>query len=70
MNGKWPDPARIGSVYPQNLIDNIFNDKIPVSSILGNPQSATILGDAALPSKSWFYGYLHWYEANPDKGRL
>jgi hypothetical protein len=40
-----------------------------MQSILSNPEKACLLKTVELPSRSWFYQYLRWFEYQPEQGK-
>lgn len=67
--GRWIDPALCGKQVPQDLIADLLDAKLPLTAVLANDEKVGLLTAAATPSRSWFYGYLRWFIARPDRGR-
>ncbi len=67
--GRWIDPARCGKQVPQDLIAELLDTKLPLAAVLANDEKAGLLTAAVAPSRAWFYGYLRWFIARPDRGR-
>ena len=68
----WIDPDKCGDKIPQNLLDElmqVLRQELPMGSILENPEKKALLKKIEIPSRSWFFGYLKWFEANPETGR-
>ena len=66
---RWLDPDRCGSDIPQNLVEDLLDPRLPMPSILDNAEKRPLLVQIDLPSRSWFYGYLRWFENQPDQGQ-
>lgn len=65
----WIDPEQCGAVFPENLVEELLNPKLPLQSILSNPEKARLLKTVEMPSRSWFYQYLRWFEYQPEQGK-
>ncbi len=68
-NGLWVDPERCVGQTPENLIEELLNPKLPFAAISDNPEKAKLLKAIQLPSLSWFYQYLRWFEHQPEHGK-
>jgi hypothetical protein len=66
---RWIDPDRCKGNVPQDLIGELLDTRLPMQVILDNPEKAHLLQPVILPSPAWFYGYLRWFETQPDKGK-
>lgn len=66
--GQWLDPTRQPEV-PVDLIDALLNPRLPMTAVRQNPDIAAGLVPVVLPSRSWFYQYLRWFEHQPDAGK-
>ena len=49
------------------LIERLLNGREEIDDLLASPQ-ATQLVQIQLPSRSWFYGYVSWFAAQPGEG--
>jgi len=67
--GLWLDPEQCGAAFPENLVEELLNPKLPMQAILDNPEKTRLLKAVSLPSRSWFYQYLHWFEHQPEQGK-
>jgi transposase InsO family protein len=67
--GLWPDPALCVPDVPQDLVVELLNPDIPLPQITDNPEKRRLLTPITLPSRSWLYGYLRWFEQQPEQGR-
>ncbi len=67
--GLWLDPEQCGAAFPENLVEELLNPKLPMQAILDNPEKARLLKTVSLPSRSWFYQYLRWFEYQPEQGK-
>ena len=63
----WLDPTGEVSI-PLDLIDMLLNTRLPISVVMENPDIQRLLVPVTLPSRSWFYNYLRWFESLPGKG--
>jgi hypothetical protein len=66
---RWIDPDRCPGDIPQHLVQELLDTTIPMSAILSQPEKSTLLVMIDLPSESWFYTYLRWFQAQPDQGQ-
>src|SRR5260221_8456857 len=66
--GYWIDPERCGSAIPENLVTELLDLKLPMQTILDNPEKAALLAPIEMTSTGWFYGYAKYIEAQPDQG--
>ncbi len=66
--GQWLDPTRQVDL-PDDLIDALLNPHLPMTALRQNPEIADLLVPVTLPSQSWFYQYLRWFEHQPDAGK-
>ena len=66
---RWPDPDHCSGGMPQNLVEELLDPKLPMQSILDNEEKRPLLAAIDLPSRSWFYTYLRWFEHQPDQGQ-
>jgi len=62
---QWLDPTR-QSTPPNDLVDALLNPRLPMTAIQHNPDYKDWLVPITLPSQSWFYQYLRWFEHQPD----
>jgi hypothetical protein len=68
-NGLWLDPEQGTARVPENVVEELLNPKLPMQAILDNPEKSRLLRPIALPSRSWFYQYLRWFEHQPEQGK-
>lgn len=66
---RWLNPGQCGGDIPQNLVEELLDPKLPMQSILDNEEKRPLLAAIDLPSRSWFYAYLRWFENQPDQGQ-
>lgn len=66
---RWIEPARCLSSIPTLLVDELLDPTLPSESILHNAEKAALLTTIQLPSRSWFYTYLRWFEQQPEQGK-
>ena len=74
--GRWIDPNRCPGQVPENLVEEliqVLEKKLPMQAIVDNPEKAGLLTEAGkevtMPSRGFFYHYLHWFTARPDQGK-
>lgn len=65
----WPDPRKCGGEVPENVLNELLDDKLPIDVVLNNPEKAAIMSPIELPSRAWFYRYLRYFETQPDGGK-
>jgi hypothetical protein len=65
----WLDPDKCPGAGVENVIEELLDARLPMLAILANEEKASWLSPISLPSQSWFYGYLRWFEAQPDEGQ-
>lgn len=68
-HGQWIAPEKLEKQTPENLVEELLDPRIPIQIILDNPEKAKLLQSIDLPSRSWFYQYLRWFESQPDQGK-
>lgn len=66
--GYWIDPTTCTTV-PPNLVEELLDEKLPIDLILGNPDKASLLTPTKLPSRGWFFEYLHYMRNQPQQGK-
>lgn len=67
-HGKWIDPVKCKKDVPRNMVAELLNPRIQIEAILDHPEKAALLNDIEIPSQSWFYEYIKWFEAQPNMG--
>lgn len=65
----WLDPDRYPGEGAEHVVAELLDPQLPMLAILASSEKASWLTPIALPSQSWFYGYLRWFEAQPDQGQ-
>lgn len=68
-NRVWIDPERCVGQVSENLVEELLNPKLPFQAIADNPEKNSLLKPISLPSRSWFYQYLRWFEHQPEQGK-
>lgn len=66
----WLDPDKCPGEGVENVIEELLDPRLPMLAILANDEKARWLTKISQPSQSWFYGYLRWFEAQPEQGRV
>jgi len=67
--GQWISPERCEKQIPENLVEELLDPRLPMQAILENPEKVRLLLPIELPSRSWFYQYLRWFENQPEQGK-
>jgi hypothetical protein len=67
--GRWIDPNRCGEDIPQDLVIQLFDDKLPIQALLENPEKARLLVPVELPGRTWVYDRVNALEMQPDEGK-
>ncbi len=65
----WLDPDKCPGTGVENVVEELFDIRLPMQVILDNPEKAGWLTVIELPSRSWFYNYLRWFTGQPDQGK-
>lgn len=65
----WLDPDKCPASGVENVVEELLDYRLPIQLILDNPEKADWLATIKLPSRSWFYSYLRWFEAQPEQGK-
>jgi len=65
----WLDPDKCPGTGVENVVEELLNPRLPIQVILNNPEKKGWLTPIQLPSRSWFYNYLSWFETQPDQGK-
>ncbi len=68
-NGLWIDPGKCERDVPQDLIDQLFNDKLPMQAILDNPEKKRWLVPIDELHRTWVYERIGALEKRPDEGK-
>jgi len=50
------------------LIERLLNGRTLIDDLLADPAQAAQLIQIQMPSRSWFYGYVSWFTAQPGDG--
>mgnify|MGYP001271705359 CR=1 FL=1 len=67
--GQWLDPQRCPVDIPQDLVAELLNPAVPLTHITDTPDKRRLLTAIDLPSRSWWYAYLRWFEQQPEQGK-
>ncbi len=67
--GQWIDPGKCAGRVPQDLVDQLFNDKLPIQAILENPEKARWLVPIRKLKRTWVYERISALEKQPDEGK-
>lgn len=68
-NGQWIDPGRCEEQVPQDLVDQLFDDELPIQAILNNPEKKRWLVPIEEPRRTSVYDRINALEQRPDEGK-
>jgi hypothetical protein len=61
----WLNVQQVGESDHQDLLEWLLNGRQEIDALLADPAQSARLTHIALPSRSWFYGYIRWFTAQP-----
>lgn len=64
----WVDVAQLAGADATDLIERLLDARQEIDPVLDDPARAARLARIPLPSRSWFYGYVRWFGAQPGEG--
>ena len=67
--GRWIDPTKCAGKVPQDLVDQLFDDKLPMQAILENPEKERWLVRIKELHRTWVYERISALEQQPDEGK-
>lgn len=67
--GQWIDPTKCAGKVPQDLVDQLFDDKLPMQAILENPEKERWLVPIKELHRTWVYERISALEQQPDEGK-
>jgi hypothetical protein len=67
--GQWIDPGKCVGGVPQDLVAQLFNDKLPIGAIQENYEKARLLVSIKKPKRTWVYERVDALEMQPDEGK-
>jgi putative transposase len=65
----WLDPQKCPDDIPSDMVAELLNPAIDFQALLQNPEKALLLTRIKLPSRSWVYQYLRWFQNQPEHGK-
>ena len=68
-HGLWIDPGQCEGSVPQDLVNQLFNDKLPMQAILNNPEKKRWLVPIKELRRTWVYDRINALEQRPDEGK-
>ena len=68
-HGQWIDPGQCEGSVPQDLVDQLFDDKLPIQAILNNPEKKRWLIPIKELRRTWVYDRINALEQRPDEGK-
>ncbi|HEY3081275.1 MAG TPA: transposase [Chloroflexota bacterium] len=66
--GWWLDARRAGDADAAELVERLLDARQEIDPLLADPDRARRLVQIPLPSRTWFYGHVRWFEAQPGEG--
>ncbi len=66
---RWVNPEQCPDEIPEQLLALLFDPRIPMTTILNQPEHVQVLETVTPPSESWFYGYWRWFQTQPGNGK-
>ena len=72
LQNRWVDPEKCEKGVPQDLLAElrlVLDERLPMQAIRENPNKEKLLREITMPSRGFFYQYLHWFGSQPDQGR-
>ena len=72
LQNRWVDPEKCKKGVPQDLLAKlrlVLDERLPMQAVLENTDDEKLLRKIKMPSRGFFYQYLHWFESQPDQGR-
>ncbi len=64
----WVKLPSANRASTDDLLEWLLEGHASIDTLLANPQHAERLIQIRLPSRSWFYGYVSWFAAQPGEG--
>lgn len=64
----WLDVVNSGTEGCDDLIELLLDARSGIDQALANPSYRFRLNQIQLPSRSWFYNYVHWFDSQPEIG--
>src|SRR6266487_1517346 len=68
-HGQWIDPGQCEGRVPQDLVDQLFDEKLPMQAILDNPEKKRWLVPIEEPRRTSVYDRINALEQRPDEGK-
>ncbi len=64
----WLNPEQTRAAGSAELVERLLAGRQAIDDLLADPQQAPLLTQIQLPSRTWFYGYVSWFSAQPGEG--
>lgn len=64
----WLNFQQAEEVDVDELVERLLDVRQQIDDLLADPAYAQHLVQIKLPSRSWFYGYVSWFQAQPGDG--
>lgn len=64
----WLNVAERGTEGFADLVEQLLDVRGDIAAILSNPEHQPHLTQIQLPSRSWFYSYVRWFDSQPGIG--
>ncbi len=66
----WPDPAKCDQQVPEDLVEQLFDDQLPIDSVLSHPDYQSVFSEVVLPGQTFFYNYVRTMEQHQEQGEV
>ena len=64
----WLDMGHATGRDLDDLVERLLDGRKEIDDLLSNPEQIQRLAQIKLPSRSWFYGYVSWFNSQPGEG--
>lgn len=64
----WLDIGHATGRDFEDLLERLLNGRKGIEDLLSDPVQIQRLAQIRLPSRTWFYGYVSWFNAQPGEG--
>jgi transposase InsO family protein len=64
----WLDIGHATGRDFEDLVERLLDGRKGIDDLLSNPEQVQRLAQIRLPSRSWFYGYVSWFNTQPGEG--
>jgi hypothetical protein len=64
----WLDIEHATGKDFEDLVERLLDGRKGIDDLLSSPEQIQRLAQIRLPSRSWFYGYVSWFNTQPGEG--